>query len=83
MFEPRVPPTALGRREPLAMVRPSNSRSFSFDPSGEFLCCCNQRADHIAVFRVDRKTGGLSFTGQYVPVGNPSMVVFADLAKAR
>ena len=27
----------------------------------------------------NRKTGGLAFTGQYVPVGNPSHVVFLDL----
>jgi 6-phosphogluconolactonase (cycloisomerase 2 family) len=56
-------------------------RSFSFDPTGRFLYCCNQRADHVAVFRVDRQTGGLTFTGHYVPVGNPSCVVFLDLAR--
>ncbi|HWY86319.1 MAG TPA: lactonase family protein [Gemmataceae bacterium] len=56
-------------------------RSFSFDPSGRFLYCCNQRGDNIAVFRVDPKTGGLNFTGNYTPVGNPSMIVFLDLAK--
>jgi 6-phosphogluconolactonase len=56
-------------------------RSFSFDPSGSFLYSCNQRADHVAAFRVDRKTGGLTFTGQYTPVGNPSHIVFLDLAK--
>jgi 6-phosphogluconolactonase (cycloisomerase 2 family) len=53
-------------------------RSFAFDPSGEFLYCCNQRADNVTVFRVDRKTGGLRFTGQYAPVGNPSCIVFLD-----
>ena len=58
-------------------------RSFRFDPSGKFLYCCNQRADHIAAFRVDRKSGGLTFTGQYTPVGNPSHIVFLDLAKGR
>jgi 6-phosphogluconolactonase len=57
-------------------------RSFNFDPTGQFLFCCNQRGDNIAVFRVDRKTGGLSFTSHYVPVGNPSCIVFLDLAKA-
>jgi 6-phosphogluconolactonase len=57
-------------------------RSFSFDPSGQFLYCCNQRGDNIAVFRVDRKTGGLAFTGHYIPIGNPSHIVFLDLAKA-
>jgi 6-phosphogluconolactonase (cycloisomerase 2 family) len=57
-------------------------RSFNFDPTGTFLYCCNQRADHIATFRVDRKTGELTFTGQFTPVGNPSMLVFLDLGKA-
>jgi 6-phosphogluconolactonase (cycloisomerase 2 family) len=56
-------------------------RSFSFDPTGRFLYCCNQRADLVTVFRVDRASGGLSFTGQYVPVGNPSRIVFIDLAQ--
>jgi 6-phosphogluconolactonase (cycloisomerase 2 family) len=56
-------------------------RSFNCDPTGRFLYCCNQRDDNITVFNVDRKTGGLNFTGQYTPVGNPSMIVFLDLAK--
>jgi 6-phosphogluconolactonase len=59
-------------------TRGSYPRSFVFDPTGRFLYCCNQRADHVTVFRVDRKTGGLTFTGQYAPVGNPSCVVFLD-----
>ena len=58
-------------------------RSFSFDPSGRFLYCCNQRADHVAVFEVDRASGGLRFTGHYAPVGNPSMIVFNDFANAK
>jgi len=56
-------------------------RSFNFDPSGQYLYCCNQRADNIAVFSVNRKTGHLKFTGHYTPVGNPSIIVFLDLAK--
>ena len=55
-------------------------RSFNFTPSGEFLYSCNQRADNLAAFRVDKQSGRLSFTGHYVPVGNPSIVVFHDLA---
>ncbi len=55
-------------------------RSFNFDPAGDFLYCCNQRADNITAFRVDRNRGGLSFTGQYTAVGNPSMILFLDLA---
>jgi 6-phosphogluconolactonase len=57
-------------------------RSFAFDPTGRFLYCCNQRADSVTVFQVDGKTGGLAFTGQYVPVGNPSCVVFLELKAA-
>jgi 6-phosphogluconolactonase (cycloisomerase 2 family) len=60
-------------------TRGNYPRSFSFDPSGTFLCCCNQRADHVTVFRVDRTTGALAFTGHYTPVGNPSCVAFLDL----
>ncbi|MGH9159222.1 MAG: lactonase family protein [Vicinamibacteraceae bacterium] len=55
-------------------------RSFAFDSTGRFLYCCNQRADAVSVFRVDRATGALSFTGHYAPVGNPSAIVFLDLA---
>ena len=57
-------------------------RSFNFDPTGQFFYCCNQRGDNVAVFRVDRKAGGLTFTGHYSPVGNPSSIVFLDLAKS-
>ncbi|NLH44337.1 MAG: lactonase family protein, partial [Planctomycetes bacterium] len=53
------------------------------DPSGRFLYCCNQRADNIAAFRINRKKGTLTFTNHYTPVGNPSVIVFLDLAKTR
>jgi 6-phosphogluconolactonase len=56
-------------------------RSFNFDPTGSFLYSCNQRGDNIAAFRVDRKSGGLAFTGHFTPIGNPSIIVFLDLAK--
>lgn len=61
-------------------TRGNYPRSFSFDPTGQFLYCGNQRADNIAVFKVNRKTGRLIFTDHYVPVGNPSHIVFLDLA---
>ena len=63
-------------------TRGNYPRSFSFEPTGKFLYCCNQRGDNIAIFEVNRTTGGLKFTGHYTPVGNPSMVVFCDLAGA-
>jgi 6-phosphogluconolactonase len=64
-------------------TRGNYPRSFNVDPSGRFLYCCNQRGDNVAVFRVDRDTGLLKFTGHYAAVGNPSSIVFLDLATAR
>lgn len=64
-------------------TRGNYPRSFSFDPTGNFLYCCNQRADSVAVFKVNHKTGGLKFTDHYAPVGNPSHMVFLDLAKQK
>jgi 6-phosphogluconolactonase len=51
-------------------------RSFNIDPTGSFLYSCNQRADAVATFRVNKKTGALTFTGQYTPVGTPAIIVF-------
>ncbi|NDB77797.1 MAG: lactonase family protein, partial [Verrucomicrobia bacterium] len=64
-------------------TRGNYPRSFNFDPTGQFLYVCNQRDDNLTVFRVDPPTGGLKFTGHYTPVGNPSIIVFLDLAKTR
>jgi 6-phosphogluconolactonase len=65
-----------------AWTRGNYPRSFNFDPTGQFLYCCNQRGDNIAVFQVNRQTGDLNFTNQYAPVGNPSSVLFLDLTKS-
>ncbi len=58
-------------------------RSFNFDPTKRFLYSCNQRGDNIACFKVDADSGRLTFTGQYTPVGNPSLIMFLDLAASR
>ncbi len=50
--------------------------SFTIDPTGNFLYSCNQRSDAITTFRVNNQSGKLTFTGQYTPVGAPSMVLF-------
>ena len=51
-------------------------RNFNIDPTGNFLYCGNQRADAVTTFRVNRKTGALTFTGVYTPIGTPSSIVF-------
>ena len=53
-------------------------RSFNIDPTGNFLYTCNQRSDAIATFRINRRTGSLTFTGQYTPVGTPAIIVFLN-----
>ena len=63
-------------------TRGNYPRSFTFDPTGRFLACCNQRDDNVAIFAVDARSGALAFTGHYAAVGNPSHVVFLDLAGA-
>ena len=63
-------------------TRGNYPRSFSFDPQGKYLYCCNQRGDNVAVFEVDRECGGLSFTGHYAAVGNPSMITCLDLSQS-
>jgi 6-phosphogluconolactonase (cycloisomerase 2 family) len=79
---------SIGRSGALTYVeeewtRGSYPRSLNFDPTGQFLYCCNQRGDNITAFRVERNKGRLEFTGHYSPVGNPSSIVFLDLAQKR
>jgi 6-phosphogluconolactonase len=62
-------------------TRGNYPRSFNFDPTGSFFYSLNQRADNVTLFRVDRETGKLEFTGHYTPVGNPSSLVFLDLSR--
>lgn len=61
-------------------TRGNYPRSFGFDPTGRFLYCCNQRADNVTLFAVDAASGRLRFTGSYTAIGNPSMILFIDLA---
>lgn len=49
---------------------------FTLAPGGKFLYACNQRSDQITSFRIDRKTGMLTFTGQYTPVATPLCITF-------
>jgi 6-phosphogluconolactonase len=51
-------------------------RSFTIDPTGGFLFSCNQRSDAITSFRIDRKSGALTFTGQYTAVGSSAQIIF-------
>ena len=74
---------SVGQRGELTLIgetwtRGDYPRSFRFDPTGKFLYCCNERSDAVTNFSVNRKTGELTFMGQYTPVRTPSVIVFLD-----
>jgi len=51
----------------------------ALDPSGNFMYALNTNNDSVTSFRVDRITGKLTFTGQFVPVSIPRVMVFLTL----
>jgi 6-phosphogluconolactonase len=51
-------------------------RNIAIEPGGDFLYACNHRSDDVTSFRVDKKTGRLTFTGQYTAVGSPACITF-------
>jgi 6-phosphogluconolactonase (cycloisomerase 2 family) len=51
-------------------------RNFAFDLRGNFLYAGNQRSDAVTIYNINKWSGGLSFTGHYVPVGSPSIIMF-------
>ena len=57
-------------------TRGDHPRAFNFDPTGNFFYVCNQFADAITTFRINRTTSALNFTGQYTPVGSPASIIF-------
>jgi 6-phosphogluconolactonase len=59
-----------------AWTRGDYPRHFNIDPTGNFLYSCNQRSDAVTTFRINLETGDLTFTGQYTPVGTPSIIIF-------
>ena len=51
-------------------------RTFTIDPTGQFMLVGNQRADNVTSFRINTLTGELTFTGDYTAVGSPSAIAF-------
>lgn len=50
-------------------------RSVALDPSGKFVFSLNQIGDSVTGFRVNGD-GTLAFTGQFLPLGSPAVMVF-------
>lgn len=51
-------------------------RHVAIEPGGNFLYSANQRSDSITCFRVNRQSGTLAFTGNYIAQGTPASIVF-------
>jgi len=51
-------------------------RNFGVDPTGSFLLAANQDSNNVVVFRIDKKTGRLTPTGQTVEAPSPMCVKF-------
>ena len=60
-------------------TRGSYPRELAVDPSGNFMYVAHSRSDNVTSFRIDKATGNLTFTNQWVPVGNPSSIVFLSI----
>jgi 6-phosphogluconolactonase len=54
-------------------------RSFEIDPTGTLLFAANQQSNNIVVFKIDRKTGRLTPTGQVLDVASPVCVKFLKI----
>ncbi len=51
-------------------------RNFTIDPSGNFLLAANEKSGNIIVFRRDKKTGMLEYTGIQISIPQPSCLQF-------
>lgn len=69
---------ATGQLTPLGYepVRGENPRNFNIDPTGTFLIAVNAKPGNAVVFRINRDTGLLEFTGSEIQIPNPGCVRF-------
>ena len=52
-------------------------RNFLIEPKGDFIFVAHQDSDNITIFKRDKKTGKLTYTGQSVSVPAPVCVIMA------
>lgn len=60
-------------------TRGSYPRDIVIEPNGNYMYVLHSRSDNVTSFRVDKNTGLLTFTGEFLPLGNPSSMVFLTL----
>ncbi|HUQ67113.1 MAG TPA: lactonase family protein [Flavitalea sp.] len=54
-------------------------RNFAIDPTGNFLLVANQNTDEIVIFKRNKKSGALVFTGDRISVSRPVCLKFAPI----
>lgn len=62
-----------------APVQGNVPRSFTIDPTGEFVLVANQESDQVVIFKRNKKTGLLSDTGKRIQVGSPTCLQWAGV----
>jgi 6-phosphogluconolactonase (cycloisomerase 2 family) len=69
-----------GAKPSWTWTRGETPRQFTLTPDGRFLYVGNSGTNSIAVFAVDRSTGALTPTGDYVPVKSPACILLTGTA---
>jgi 6-phosphogluconolactonase len=60
-------------------TRGRTPRSFSIDPTGNFLLAANQDSDTVTIFRIDPGSGALRYTNHAAQVPTPVCVKFMPM----
>ena len=63
----------------LVPVNGKTPRNFAVDPTGSWLLAADQESDKVVIFRINRKTGRLTPSGQELQVTSPACVRFVPL----
>ena len=56
-------------------------RNFAIDPTGNYVLVANQNTDEVVVFKRNKKSGNLTFTGKKFPVSRPVCLKFVPIGK--
>jgi 6-phosphogluconolactonase len=54
-------------------------RNFAIDPTGSYLLVANQESNEIVIFKRNKLTGQLEYTGKKIAVGKPVCIKWAGV----
>jgi 6-phosphogluconolactonase len=72
-IHPKTGKLSLVQHQPVMGEMP---RNFAIDPSGNFVLVANQKSDNLTIFKRDKKTGILTYTGKEIKVSMPVCLKF-------